>query len=181
LEPKEYRIKIAKKHYRPWNGSKVVRPGSVATVSAKLKLIPGKIKVTSTPSDARVFFNGKLKGKTPITIDNLTPWREYDLEIRKEMYSDWVQKVFTEPGEITTYHAVLKKKEGTVYIYSVPPGASVYLDNKLVGKTPIRDYTITLGKHDLRLEKEGYQTTQKPITITKGKENFICINLEKKE
>jgi hypothetical protein len=43
-------------------------------------------------------------------------------------------------------------------IYSDPPGALVYINNKYLGVTPVDGYIVYYGKQKFRLIKEGYET-----------------------
>lgn len=45
----------------------------------------------------------------------------------------------------------------TVLIDSNPSGATVYIDGKMEGKTPLKTELKTDGSHFLRLELDGYQ------------------------
>jgi hypothetical protein len=43
-------------------------------------------------------------------------------------------------------------------VYSVPPGALVYLNNKYLGPTPVDGWITYYGKQQFQLIKEGYET-----------------------
>ncbi|MGB6865122.1 MAG: PEGA domain-containing protein, partial [Candidatus Aminicenantaceae bacterium] len=50
-----------------------------------------------------------------------------------------------------------------------PPDASVTMDDKQPEKTPV-DIPVLPGSHMIRIEKEGYQTIAKQITLNKDEE-----------
>ena len=64
----------------------------------------------------------------------------------------------------------------TVNIYSMPSGAEVFLDEQLIGQTPLSD-KATQGVHTLQVVKEGYAPWQQQVEIKAG-ENHIDAILE---
>jgi hypothetical protein len=65
---------------------------------------------------------------------------------------------------------------GTLVIETVPPGASVYVDDEWVGTTPI-EHSIPAGEHVLRVEREGYATRTQPITAAPQVEERLHLEL----
>jgi len=55
--------------------------------------------------------------------------------------------------------------ERELRIDSDPPGADVYLDGKLVGKTPLAQPFTFYGGREVTLRKDGYSTTSKIVQI----------------
>ncbi|MDB4996950.1 MAG: hypothetical protein JWM74_4382 [Myxococcaceae bacterium] len=57
-------------------------------------------------------------------------------------------------------------------------GASVYVDDELVGKTPLENpLVVDIGTRKVRVEKEGFTTFSKTLTV--GGETPIVVKLEK--
>jgi hypothetical protein len=58
--------------------------------------------------------------------------------------------------------AVLSSCATTTTINSVPPGATVYIDDRVMGQTPVRysDSSVFWQRHDLQLRKQGYRSRQ---------------------
>ncbi len=50
-------------------------------------------------------------------------------------------------------------------IESQPPGASVFINGRLAGKTPVRIAGLPSGSYSLRMEKENYSTLSMPIVL----------------
>lgn len=53
---------------------------------------------------------------------------------------------------------------GRLTITSIPTGATVYIDNKQVGRSPVST-EITMGAHSVRLELGGYSSESKSINL----------------
>ena len=63
---------------------------------------------------------------------------------------------------------------GTVDINSKPIEAIIYIDDKRIGETPSIVSDILIGKHELRLEKNGYITVNKTFTLEE--DTILSIN-----
>jgi len=57
---------------------------------------------------------------------------------------------------------------GTLAVTSMPSGGKVILDGRLVGLTPFSRSGLSPREYTLRIEKEGYATWGKNVTITPG-------------
>jgi hypothetical protein len=67
-----------------------------------------------------------------------------------------------------------------IRIESSPPGATIYIDNIKVGKTPLsvdvqgRWWYESDSTHVIKAEKEGYETMMKTVSATKFNVAGIC-------
>jgi len=76
---------------------------------------------------------------------------------------------------------LLGKAEGTsLAIDTQPQGASIYIDDFLVGESPISSYEITPGRHQIKIEKAGYQTTKFLVTAKAGETTEVVRSLQPK-
>ena len=81
-----------------------------------------------------------------------------------------------------TYEIVVKAKEEnkvTVAILSDPPNAEKWIDGKFLGKGD--NYKILVGKHELKVSKEGYKSYIKEIEVNIDNVLFKNIELEEIE
>ena len=72
----------------------------------------------------------------------------------------------TEAPEVTQTRTVT-----SFYASTSPSGASVYVDGKYLGKTPIKDKEISLGSHTIKITLDGYKAYSKKSTF--GEKPFI--------
>jgi hypothetical protein len=70
--------------------------------------------------------------------------------------------------------------EGSLLIVSKPPGASVTLDGKPVGKTPLTLPTVTAGSHAIKLELAGYNVWPSAIQVSAGQQSRVTASLERR-
>lgn len=59
---------------------------------------------------------------------------------------------------------------------SEPEGADIYLDGHFIGKTPLLNFHIQFGKHNIRIEKAGYL----PFIVQKSFENSQSYAIQNK-
>jgi hypothetical protein len=146
---------------------------SRATVLSLRDNIPAilqtKITTKSTPTGATIWLDSKVDaplGQTPLEI-NVSPGKrtliaEMDGYARAELIVD-IKKGSTTPTEITLIEASSK-----VSINTEPQGAQVLIDGAAVGVTPFEGKVIP-GKHELRIQKEGYGALLYKIEARFGK------------
>jgi hypothetical protein len=68
---------------------------------------------------------------------------------------------------------------GALSVESRPPGAAVYLDGKLLGKTPFSLAVVAAGDHAIRLERDGYHRWSSSIRIVASEQNRVTASLER--
>jgi len=178
-----HRIKLVKNNYQSFE-SKLKIKGNVTTyIKADLELVPGSLFVNSTPTNATVYLNGEEKGVTPLTISNLIPWQPYQLQLRLFKYHDWSANIFVDPGGNEKIEVNLKPKpEGFIYVTSIPPAICVYLDDELIGKTPLRKFAVNPGEHTLKvITQEDHFSQTKRITVLPEKTIFVNFELTKEK
>jgi hypothetical protein len=62
---------------------------------------------------------------------------------------------------------------------SRPAGASVFVDGKLVGATPLVLETMGAGDHAIHLDREGYRRWATSIRVVSGERSKVSASLER--
>ena len=130
---------------------------------------PSGITITSSPSEAQVYVSGSYKGDTPLDLTGTYAPGSYQLEIRKDGYVSWTGSLVVKSGETTSVTATLIPYSGSIFIDSVPQGASIYFDDIYYGITPATISDKPVGIHDITLKKDGYNNWVSQVQILKGK------------
>jgi hypothetical protein len=145
--------------------------------------------------------NGKWRGRTPLTLDALpfgnyvvrvvqpdykTSRDEFALDARSPSRTLNVKLESAKPaappraraseepsprGEQTTFTGVL-------FIDSHPQGATVVIDGKPVGKTPLRLSDLRIGTHVVRLELAKHRPWYSTARVVAGQEVRVAGSLE---
>lgn len=138
----------------------------------------GALQVTSSPI-AKVYLNNNLIGQTPLCkceLKDMIVAGDYTIKIVSTQgeFLPFEQKITISPkvltvvdrtfssealaqGSIITLSSLTDKKDMQISVISFPDKAQIYLDNNLVGQSPIVIKKITESDHELRLIRDGYK------------------------
>jgi hypothetical protein len=161
----------------------------------------GRLLVRSTPAGARVFVDGKDVGATPQTVGDLssgthvvrlvqdgytTEERRVSISADRPAQSITVELVRQRAAVDRVPSAPAPSTPGTVgrfigvlVVDSRPPGASVFVDGKQAGKTPLEVSSVDAGSHALRIELDGYQRWTSAVRVVAGERNRVTASLER--
>jgi formylglycine-generating enzyme required for sulfatase activity len=164
-----YKLKLEKDRYY-YSETRTVTIEDSKTTEEAVTFRPkfGTLVITSEPPDAEVIFDGTPKGKTPLTLDRVLSGG-YMLELRKELHLDWTGTVSIKDGQTTIMPITLPPNYGTLEVNYEPKGATVYLNDKELGKTPFTvklkpdTYTLRVTAGD-KYREASFQS----VTITNG-------------
>ena len=153
-------------------------------VSGWVRAGRGKVRVTSDPSHAAVYLDGKHRGTTPLTIRRVSVG-EHRIRVAKEGYNDWSKTIFVEPRRTSYIFARLEPsyhyRRGSIRVRSQPSHARVFIDGVDKGETPVTIRRVTPGWHELALIKEGYRIYVKDVYVGRGERVYFEAELEKLE
>ena len=68
---------------------------------------------------------------------------------------------------------------GSIEIKTKPKKANVYLDNKLIGPSPIKLNEIAVGTHTIQVKAKGYDPAEKNVAIKEQEKSKVEIKLKK--
>jgi hypothetical protein len=159
----------------------------------------GRIEVRSTPAGASVTVNGRWRGRTPLTLDNL-PFGPYTVRVvrtgflvaREDFSLSARQPVRTmsaqlrpsaappEPRQSSTPPASAAQAAGVgaIYVDSRPRGARVFIDDRAIGVTPVRLGDVAAGSHRVRLELQDHRTWTSTTPVVAGREARVTASLD---
>lgn len=141
--------------------------------------------VTAIPGDASVYLNGNFVGQgSPVTIKDITPDEEHEIEIKKEGFSSNVRRVKLSAGEIMGFSAALAPiapSEASIEIQTIPSGAKIYIDDIETSKTtPATIPGLPHGKElAVGVYMPGHRFWTKKVTLKGGETKSFDINLAK--
>ena len=149
--------------------------------------IPQQVKVTltsdsatlviaSTPVGASVTVNGLSRGTTPCTVDRL-PSGENRVVISMQDYAPYQQDIKLQAGVEQKIDVPLTALPAGLSIISTPPGARVFLNEKIRGQTPLSIDKIETGNYTIRAELEGYESQSSTVEIERAKTKVVDLQL----
>lgn len=143
-----------------------LRLGEGGSSSLALVPRPTRLAVTSVPSGAIVGLDGQIVGRTPWEMKDPAPGT-YDLIVVNDSATSkaaWRQTVTLRAGDQLDLSCDLSRlpaESETVYLTvfatdSLPVGARVSVDGRLVGTVPIVKQELTGLTHSFAIEADGY-------------------------
>jgi hypothetical protein len=108
------------------------------TATKAVAPIVGKISIRSTPPGSAFEISGANqemnRGTAPAVIDNL-PSGHYQVRLKLSGWPDYVESVSVQPGGTVTVDHTFQGIN--VELRSDPPGATIFMDQTVLGKTPL--------------------------------------------
>ncbi|HET7619007.1 MAG TPA: PEGA domain-containing protein [Vicinamibacterales bacterium] len=178
---------------------------SAAAASAPSPAAPvrGRITVQSTPRGAGVTVNGRWRGRTPLTLEDL-PLGRYVIRVVQSGYAVARDEFDLSARDATHTMSVRLEREaapaparpaappprasspaqptvftGTLNVDSRPQGARVLLDGTYVGRTPIRLPRVKVGAHVVRIELDEHKPWSAMTRVVAGEETRVTGSLER--
>jgi len=141
-----------------------VRVGYLVDITVK----EGELEVRSEPSGAKVYIDGKEAGETPTVLSNIRVGGHV-VRIGKEGHEPYEEQVKVGEGERKKISFSLKKIVGALLVNTDPPGATIFIDGKLIGITPYEGKDLSTGTHKIKVVKEDYEIWEREVVVEAGK------------
>ena len=175
----KYDISIKKEFYITKTVSIDLKPDAETELPlVELKANYGKVSISTKPIGASVSINNKeytSENLNNIQLENGI----YTIKSSLDMYHT-SEKTFTVSGDLNQQVEMeLKPAFGHLKIESEPLGASVYVDDKLVGLSPWESERLPAGKYRIRAEKNMWATTEDYIEVKDGEVTHRILSLSK--
>ena len=175
-------ILIMKNNY--FSVDTTIRVHSNEPIKLETQLKPvAKLTFEIEPVDASFFINGFEIPKEQWASVQL-PVGEYQIELRHKNYEIYYDVIKAQQGlnnpikiNLNTKDKFATEKTSTFKINSIPTGASVYLNDKYVGKTPYQLSSLEERFYTLRLSKPGYENVTDRFNVVAGKSGQITKRL----
>jgi serine/threonine protein kinase len=136
----------------------------------------GAVIVTSDPPGLSISVDGaKTSLTTPAVVDNVLLSRPHEVTLSGPGVKDKTIPVPVEPGKLVArVHARLDSTIGAITVESEPSGASVVVDDRPAGSTPLTIRELRLDKrHRIDLVLAGYEIDQFVVLPEKDGQRFV--------
>jgi serine/threonine kinase PknH len=169
----------------------------------------GELVVRSTPARASVTVNGRWRGRTPLTLGDLplgayvvrvvhegyqvaredvalttrAATRTLDVRLQRESRAiappPSVRAPAPAPARPASPPVTQAGYTGQLFVDSRPQGASVLLDGRVVGKTPLQLPSVPIGTHVVRIELAEHKPWFSTATVAAGEVRRVTGSLER--
>lgn len=148
-------------------------------LSFTLKPLKASLHVDTEPPGAMLYLDGQLLANTPMQWTAIEAG-SHQLRIVLNGYEEYESTVYFARGEEKRLHIVLNKELEGLEVISNPPDADVYVDSKLVGRTPLA-IQIPPGEHEILVAKDTtYEDYATKISLSKGQSKKLTVTLHPK-
>ncbi len=155
LEDGTYDVKVVLSGYQTYARRITIEKKNTATIRAILSKEYGTLHITSTPSKALVYIDGKRQGQlTPLEMK--VEQGRYFVKVEKDRFYSIEEEVLVEQGKTRTVDVDLVRQIGRIVIETTPPGAKAYIGDDLIGTTPFT-HDKPVGKYVITLKKPTFR------------------------
>ena len=127
----------------------------------------GSLSVTANVEGATVYLDGKGMGEVPYRLDGVEPGA-YEIRVAKEGYETFDKMVAVSKGREAEVNAMLALEPVRLRVESDVPGATVFLDRKYIGTTPVTITDVGRGTYGLTVSADGYDIHSESVELTTG-------------
>jgi len=187
----QHSLKLRKNLYHTYSGTFELTEKETKNLET-FELLPmfGYFQVSSTPSGAQVFLDGKSMGTTSISKSKIASGT-HQLSVTNNLYHGHSEEFAIQDGDSKKFDITLKPAFGTLIVQSQPEnGANVFVDDELVGTTPYTKEMMPSGQYRVKIDKDLWlgaeeiitvydeQTTDKTLLLTR---NFATLKINAPE
>ncbi len=172
----KYRALLSKQGFVSKEVSWIVDSARPQIIEKNLSSNIGTVKIKSIPYDANVYIDGKPRGKTPFEADMTEG--HYKLKIMKSGYAPYEYMFILKRNETEQIKATLEELPGSIKIESNPSNCLVFLNGRQYENTPVKIDNLLPGNYKLKVERKGFDPVYKKVTVYKGQENSVVIDLK---
>jgi hypothetical protein len=167
-----YHLKLQKDLYHDIDQNITLKDGDNTKLNFDFEPAFGKMIITSQPTDANVFIDGELVGKTPFT-NKMQPSGKYNVKLEKQLWLGDEKTITIQDNQTTTQNFILTQHFGTITVET--NNADIYIDDKFVGKNTVTK-NLTPGKYELKAQKDKHYDDTQTIFLKTGDNQNITLN-----
>ena len=175
IEGGEHEIELKRKGYASMKFTVTIKNTKMLKIKKQLKQA-GALRILCDV-EADLFLNGKNIGISPLRMDSL-PVGPHKISVEKEGFEKYNDIVHVRKNDTTTVKVDLKPLYGYLTVLSTPDGASVSVNGRLLGKTPIKKYMLKVGKKTISIALSQYQEKLYNQEIFKNRDHRINAALD---
>ncbi|MBR7140027.1 MAG: PEGA domain-containing protein [Lentisphaeria bacterium] len=173
----EYSAELSMKGYAKIPVAWKVTSERPVAVSGVLDSNQGKLRVTSSPSRARVIVDGSEVGETPCVIERSEG--KYVIRLERAGCNPEERNVSIVSRREARLHVKLGQKPGAIQVTSEPVGAEIFIGGVKRGASPCKLEALEPGEYTLKFVYPGFDPAEKTVRVLAGVTDKIHVNMLK--
>ena len=170
-----YVVEVSSSDLAPFTSKVVLRAGGIRVVTADLDVNTGSIIIGLVEDDALIFLDGmkveeRKRSENMVEIGDVLQGKHL-LRITHPAIMPYEKEIEVQASSSTIVMPRFMPVDGKLLIKS-NPGVAVYIDGHLQGNTSsdgaLKIATLSVGEHDLKLWKDGYEEYRERIKVQPG-------------
>jgi hypothetical protein len=136
----------------------------------------GDLYIESSQPGAAVEIDGMpVNNVTPLTLQDFTAG-DHRIVVRK---GGWFgsKTVTLNPDELLKVSIPMEQGKGSIKIFSTPSNATVAIDGRAAGETPLKLENLPVGEHEFTISKDGYISATQSWIITVDETQNLTVTL----
>ncbi|MFB6098256.1 MAG: PEGA domain-containing protein, partial [Salinibacter sp.] len=180
LTPTAYRVTLRLSDYRPLQQTVEVSPNDTTVLAPSLTARPALIRLQVRPSGTvRIDGRARPTDTSGTVVDSLAPGA-HRVVVTPNL-GRWKTQLQLKAGERYTRTVDFTQRIEAAVTARTPsgspiPNATVTVDGTQTGYTP-QQFTLRVGRHTIRVEKDGYVPAERRIQIDSDTETPIVFEL----
>jgi hypothetical protein len=158
----------------------MVEDGKTLPISEYLVPKTGSLSILSDPIGATVYLDNFVKGQTPLDIPEL-PVKDYMIRLELKDYQMLGRRITVQYAENTTQKYTLVPLPGKLNLFTSPGGATILVGGKKYtsNSSGIATIDLTVGNYKITVNKDGYESMEKTISVKANDHSTLDINLKR--
>jgi uncharacterized protein (TIGR02145 family) len=170
LKSGNYTVTVIKEQFQPASRQVTVKDNETTTLT--LDMAPNFATVEiNLPADATLYINNEQKGRG--NWNGRLSAGVYTFEARKDKHRPAKQDMQLQAGDARTIEVEPQPITGSLDVVTIPPQATIKIDGRDYGTTPNTIRNLLIGEYTVTLERQGYATVTKNITVSEGGSTLI--------
>ncbi|MCC5847672.1 MAG: PEGA domain-containing protein [Verrucomicrobia bacterium] len=150
--------------------------GSQVARDLNLRRLSGLVLIDSDPPGAAVSIGDVFRGNTPLAMHNIR-LGEHRARLVMQGYDDREIEFTVEDRIPRRVDVDMVSNSGSLIVHSNPSGATVYVDGRNEGSTPVSLDRVQQGERDLVVELNGYADFRRTVSIVAGESARVTAEL----
>jgi serine/threonine protein kinase len=170
------------------------RSGASSTIEAPATA--GSLLVRTAPPGAQVIIDGRDAGRSPLAVRDLAAG-VHRIRLERDGYisedrrvtvtrsrlaqtmSVALERANTASPASAAAAAAAARTTGLLTVDSLPTGARVFVDGRLLGTTPMAPKAVPIGDHAIRLELDGFKGWSSSVHVAGTEQSRVTASLER--
>jgi hypothetical protein len=145
-------------------------PGDSQNRRIALRELLGDVKIQTSPAGAEVRVDGRVAGKSPLTIHQLGAANSHRIDAALPGFASVTQQVKAQPNTMTSVSLALQQAATEVAVTTDPDASEIRVDGSVVGTAPLSLDTLRPGRHTFVALRDGYVKAETSLTVRPEKQ-----------